>query len=467
MLSHVMMEKLRRALNPESIAIVGSSVDQVSVGIGPVLNLVSNSFNGKIFPVNPKFRDVLGLKCYSDLVSIGEPLDLVIILLNQFAAIDVLEEAGRLGAQGAVIVAGGFKEVDENGKALEEKLRSISLRYEIPVIGPNTLGFSSFHKGCHGIFWHFDTFPGKVAVISQSGGVGLTIACSLRTMASGLSHFVGVGNGAVVGFSDYLEALSEDPNVETFCLFVEGLVGAREFYDTVCEINRKKPIVVYKAGKNEEVSRATLTHTGSLTGEYDLYRAMFKQAGLVEVGSAWEAAVVSKALSMLNEPAGNRVCAMTFTAGPAIVAMDRLLDAGWILPDISASAKEGIRAVIGEKTPVELQNPIDLTGPGFLPQNYAEVLEVLADEPFDAFFLVWSFNALIRVPVPEIERFTKTVGKPVVVVLLANQYEAQTYIREMSRRGICCYLTPEDGAIALNALLRRYQMLNRHKMYSV
>ncbi len=456
-----MLAKLRKALNPKSVAIVGASVDQVSVGFGPVYNLLTSSYRGKIYPINPKYDKVLGLKCYPDLRSVGISPDVVIILLNQFAAVDILEEAGKIGASAAVIVAGGFKEVDDSGRALEQRLRKISENYEMPVIGPNTLGFSSFHIGFHSIFWHFDTFPGNVAVISQSGGVGLTIACSLRTLSSGLSHFIGVGNGAVAGFTDYMLALDEDPNVKVFSLFIEGLTDAREFYEVARNISRKKAVVVYKAGKNEEVSKATMTHTGSLTGEYELYRAMFKQAGIVEVDSAWHAAVVSRALGMLDLPQGNRMCAMTFTAGPSIVAMDRLLDAGWIFPDISDEAKKKIRSVIGEKTPVELQNPIDLTGPGFLPQNYSGVLDVLSNEPFDAFFLVWSFHALIRIPIPELEGFVKCTGKPVVLVILANYDEAQPYLEELSRRGICCYLTPEDGAEALNALLARYKIMNR------
>ncbi len=463
MLSKIMMTKLREALNPGSVAIVGASVDQVSVGLGPVHNLALSSFRGKIFPVNPKYDNVLGLKCYPDLASIGEPVDVVIILLNQYAALDVLEEAGRLGAKAAVIVAGGFREVDKDGRALESRLSNISQSYRIPVIGPNTLGFSSFHAGFHSIFWHFDTLVGNVAVISQSGGVGLTIASCLRTLFCGLSHFVGVGNGAVAGFPDYLKVLMDDPRVRVFSLFVEGLENAREFYDTAKEITVTKPVVVYKAGKNEEVTRATLTHTGSLTGEYELYKAMFKQAGVIEVSSAWEAAVASKALSTLKLPEGNRVCAMTFTAGPSIVAMDRLLEGGWRFPELTGSAKKKIRSVIGEKTPVQLQNPIDLTGPGFLPHVYNGVLDVLSREPFDAFFLVWSFNKLIRIPIAEIEKFAKTAGKPVVLVMIANQYEAAPYLEELARRGICCFLTPEDGACALNVLLQRHRMLQRSR----
>ena len=218
--------------------------------------------------------------------------------------------------------------------------------------------------------------------------------------------------------------------------------------------------MAYKAGKHEEVSRATLTHTGSLAGEYRYYQAMFRQAGILEAASSWEAAVMSKALSMLRPTAGNRLCALTFTAGPSIVAMDRLLASGWQLPDLSDRGKRQIRSIIGEKTPVDLQNPVDLTGPGFLPHTYANVLEALLLEPFDAYFLVWSYNPLIRVPIAELEDFQKATDKPFVLVLLAPAKEAWPYLQDLNARGICTYFTPEDAATALNALLARTRRLN-------
>lgn len=460
-ISSVMKEKLKRVLNAKRVAIVGASHEQLSVGIGPLYNLISNSFQGEIYPVNPKYDRVLGHKCYPDFESIGAPLDLVILLLNQHLALEMAEKAARLGVQGVVIVAGGFKEIQAGGVELDGKLRKVAEDYQIPIIGPNTLGFSTFHHGLHGIFWHLDTFPGPVAIISQSGGVGLTMAYSLRSLHCGLSHFIGAGNRSVVDFEDYMDVLLDNPHVKVFCLFMEGVENPRSFFETSRRITRKKPLVVYKAGKNEKVSRATATHTGALTGEYRLYKAMFKQAGIVEVNSAWEGSVVSKALSMVDPPKGTRLCALTFTAGPSIVAMDKLLDAGWEFPDISADAKKTIKTIIGEKTPVDLQNPIDLTGPGFLPHTYSRVLDVLQTEPYDAYFLVWGYNALIRVPIAELEYFVKNTGKPVVFVFLGHQVEVDQQLEVLSEKGICTYLTPEDGALALNALLKRYHMMNR------
>ena len=460
-ISEVMRNKLKRALVASRVALVGASPEQLSVGMGPLFNLLTASFQGGVFPVNPKYKKILGCTCYPSLEAIDPPPDLAILLLNQHAAVEMAERAAKHGVAAVTIVAGGFKEFGEGGMELEARLRQLADHYQMPVIGPNTLGFSSFHKGLHGLFWRLDTVPGPVAVISQSGGVGLTIANCLRDLECGLSHFIGAGNCTVVDFEDYLEVLSGQPEVATFCLFIEGLRNPRGFFECAKRLAPHKPIVAYKAGKIEEVTRATVTHTGSLAGEYRAYQAMFRQAGILEADSSWEAAVMGKALSMLRPPASNRLCALTFTAGPSIVAMDRLLASGWELPDLSASARIHIRSIIGEKTPVDLQNPVDLTGPGFLPHTYARVLDILLFEAFDAYFLVWSYNALIRIPIAELENFRKSTDKPFVLVLLAPAREAGPYLQDLNARGICTYLTPEDGATALNALLDRSRFLER------
>jgi acyl-CoA synthetase (NDP forming) len=447
---------LKRTLNARRVAIVGASQEQLSVGMGPLHNLLAARFQGEVFPVNPKYQEILARKCYPDLESIDPPPDLAILLLNQQLAVDVAERAGRLGIPGVTIVAGGFREVRTGGEALNERLQRIAVHYEMAVIGPNTLGFSTFHHGLHSIFWHLDAIPGLVAIISQSGGVGLTMAYSLRSLQCGLSHFIGVGNRTVVDFPDYLDVLRDEPHTGTFLLFIEGVEDPRSLYEAIRATTPQKPVVVYKAGKNEAVSKATATHTGSLAGEYGLYRAMFKQAGAFEAESSWDAAVAAKALSMVRPPRGIRMCALTFTAGPCIVAMDKLVGNGWELPDIRPETKSKILAIIGEKTPVEVQNPIDLTGPGFLPENYVPVLETVLQEDFDAYLIVWNYNPLIRVPVVEFEELAKRYGdKTMVLVNLANQAEAAPFSATLAARGICAYLTPEDGATALNARRRR------------
>jgi acyl-CoA synthetase (NDP forming) len=265
-----------------------------------------------------------------------------------------------------------------------------------------------------------------------------------------------------VDFPDYLDALRDDPQAKTFLLFVEGVENPRLLYEAIQETTASKPVVVYKAGKHEAVSKATATHTGSLAGEYGLYKAMFRQAGAFEADSSRDAAVAAKALSMVPPPRGMRLCALTFTAGPCIVAMDKLVANGWQLPDLRPETRSRIMAIIGEKTPIEIQNPVDLTGPGFLPRNYVPVLETILEEDFDAYLVVWNFNPLIRVPVMELEALTKRYRhKTIVVVNLASQMEAAPLDATLASRGVCAYPTPEDGATALNALLSRHLFLKR------
>jgi acyl-CoA synthetase (NDP forming) len=461
-LSPLMEDRLKRAFSARRIAIVGASQEQVSIGMGPIYNLLSSRFEGEVFPVNPRYDQVLGHKCYPDLESIDPPPDLAILMLNQHLAVEMCERAAKHGISAVTIVVGGFGEAGSDGEVLNERLKKIARTYEMPIIGPNTLGFCCFQHGLNGIFWQFDPEPGRIAILTQSGGVGLTITHCLQSLHCGLSHFIGVGNRTVLDFEDYLQILRDNDEVGVFLLFIEGVADPRALYDAMTSSARLKPLIVYKAGKNEAVSKATATHTGSMTGEYRLYRAMFKQAGAIEVESSWDAAVAAKALSMVEIPQGPRLCALTFTAGPCIVAMDRLIGHGWKLPDLSTAIKEKVVSIIGEKTPVEIQNPVDLTGPGFLPKTYVPVLETVLQENFDAYLLVWSYTRHIRMPVIELEALIKRFPeKSVVVAILGNPAETAPYTKELTARGICTYTTPEDGAVGLNALLSRHSFLKR------
>ncbi len=460
-----MREKLKKALYPKSVALVGASPEQLSVGFGPLCNILSRDSAVKVFPVNPKYQSILGIRCYKTLEEIEEPIDLVVFLVNHKLATDMIPLAAKLGIKAGVIVAGGFKEL-KDGKEMEKVLVEKCIEYEFPVIGPNTLGFSNFLHGFHGIFWHLGvpkhspTPLSGIAVISQSGGVGLTISYNLESLGLEPALFVGVGNRSVVDFEDYIQVLKDDERVKVFTLFIEGLDFPRGLYETLKELSDLRHFVVYKAGKREEVERATTTHTGAVVGNYALYQTMFEQSGTIEVQSTWEAAVISKALDMVPLPSGNRLCILTFTAGPSIVAMDILVEGGWVMPDFSEDVIKRVRAIIGEKTPVDLQNPMDLTGPGFIPQTYVAVMEEVLKEDFDAYLFVWNYNGLIRVPLLEWKNLSrKFPNKSMVFVVLANSQDGVPIIRTMAFDGLCGYLTPEDGAKALNGLLLRKRFI--------
>ena len=445
--------------SPSSIALVGVREGQLSVGFNALLNLVHHGYQGRIFPVTPKHKELLGMPCYPDLASLPEVPDLVMILVNHRRAVDVLEACGAMGIKNAVIVAGGYKEYGE-GRELEVRIKGICQKYGIRLVGPNTLGFANVKGGVWPFFWHMRTKPGSIALLSQSGGVGLTVAHLLYEEGVGLSKWIGVGNRTVLEFADYMEYLVTDHETRTVGLFVEGTEDGRRFFQASRRLAAVKPVAVYKVGEAEEVDRAAQTHTGSLAGSKSVYSGAFRQAGVVEASSPRELAIALKSLDMLPLPGGNRLCLLTFTAGPSIVAMDKLLSLGWKIPSLSDGAREEIYRIIGEKTPVDIDNPVDMTGPGFLPEVYAPVARLLLKEPFDAYLFFWGFNPNVRIPVEELLILKGDTKKPVVMVLLGvGSREVEEERERLQERGIPVFSTPEDGARALGFLLARRRLM--------
>ncbi len=446
--------------NPTSVALVGVREGQLSVGFNALLNLVGHGYRGRVYPVSPRIKELLGIPCYPALASLPEVPQLVMILVNHRKAVDILEECGALGVKNAVIVAGGYKEFKE-GRELEERIKKICSIYGIKLVGPNTLGFANVRGGVWPFFWHMKTRPGSVALLSQSGGVGLTVAHLLCEEGVGLSKWVGVGNRTVLEFADYMDYLATDDDTKTVGLFVEGTEDGRRFFQAARALARVKPVAVYKVGEREEVDRAAQTHTGSMAGSKVVYSGAFRQAGVVEASSPRELAIALKALDMLPLPRGDRLCVLTFTAGPSIVAMDKLLGWVWKIPSLDRVAREGVYRIIGQGTPVDVNNPVDMTGPGFLPEVYVPVARLLLKEAFDAYLFLWSWNSNIRMPVEEFLMLKGETDKPMVVVILGVKEEVLGQMERLQEGGIPVFLTPEDGALALGFLLRRKRIMER------
>jgi len=239
--------------NPSSIALIGVREGQLSVGFNALRNLVRHGYPGRIYPVNPRLTEIMGLRCFTSLRHLPEVPDLAMILVGHERAVDILEECGAMGIRNAVIVAGGYKEY-QGGKKLEKRIKEVCKRYSIKLVGPNTLGFANVKGQVWPFFWYMNTRPGSIALISQSGGVGLTIAHLLYEEGMGLSKWVGVGNRTVLEFADFLEYLMEDGDTKTVGLFVEGTEDGRRLYNAARRISPLKPVVVYKVGETMQVS---------------------------------------------------------------------------------------------------------------------------------------------------------------------------------------------------------------------
>ena len=261
---------LDKIFNPKSIAIIGASDVEGSVGYAIVKNLTQQGYAGKVYFVNIRKPEILGVKTYPTVMEVPETVDLAMIATPAKTVPDVMEECGRAGVKGAIIVSAGFKETGAEGKALEQKILEIARKYGVRVIGPNCIGIIRPRNNLNATF--FNTVPksGKIAFLSQSGALGSAILDWAIHENIGFSNFVSVGSMIDVDFGDLIDYFGTDPKTKSILMYIEGVTEARKFMSAARHFARTKPIIVVKSGKFTESAKAAASHTGSLSGEDDI-----------------------------------------------------------------------------------------------------------------------------------------------------------------------------------------------------
>ncbi|WFO76098.1 CoA-binding protein [Desulfurococcaceae archaeon MEX13E-LK6-19] len=447
---------LEAFFNPKSVAIVGATPKEGKVGRIILENFIKR-FKGKIFPVNPKYNEILGLKCYPTVKDIPEPVDLVVISIPAPSVPKVLEDAGEKGVKGAIIISGGFRETGtEEGRALEEKVVEIAKKYGIRIIGPNCLGIYDNWTGVDTFFLPDEKMKrpkrGLISFISQSGAFASALLDWMAYNNIGISRAISYGNKVDVDDVDLIEFLGKDDKTGIIVMYIEGIKTGRGklFLEKAREIAKKKPIVVFKAGKTARGSRAAASHTAALAGNYSIYQAAFKQAGIIEALSFDE--IMDFAKVLLTQPLmnGNRVFVVTDAGGIGVMLTDALTKEGFELPPTPDDLKKELREVLPPHCIVE--NPIDLTGDAD-DDRYRIVLEKILPKPY--------VDAVVVGALPQIPGMTKKIvdyfvelkkyGKPMIIINIGSE-EAEKFKVELENKGIPVYESPERAARALKAL---------------
>ncbi len=380
------VDKLESGLNavfsPRSVAIVGASSTFGKWGQLIISNIIAGHFQGKVFPVNPKDELICGLPVYRRILDIPEPVDLVFITTPASTVPGILEECGEKGVKGVVLITSGFSETDEAGKELERDIVNICQEKGLTLIGPNTMGIicpdvNFFATGAH-------TRPekGSVAFVSQSGNLGLQLIHWAEQQGIGVSVFVGSGNEAMFTCTDYLEYLENDTCTKIIVLYLESVAEGSHFLEVARRINRKKPLIVLKGGRTEAGRMAAASHTGSMSGEDSIFRAVCRQCGLLDVNVPSELLDLSAGFSSLPLPKGKRVGIVTLGGGWGVVTADECNQRGLEVPDIP----EGIVKTIGKYLPPfwSKGNPVDLVGTRDLDVPIVAVEELLKWDGIDA-----------------------------------------------------------------------------------
>jgi len=420
--------------NAKSIALIGASPEENKVGNSVLKSLSKYDYKGKIFPVNAKGYDhILDLKAYKSLDAIDEPVDLVIVTVDLKFVPDILETCGKKGIHNMVIISGGGKELGGERAEIEQKIKDLSSKLHVRIIGPNCIGMFNGENRLDCAFQGHKRMirpkTGDVAFLSQSGTIG--IAFMETSDSFGMSKMISYGNRSDVDEADMIWYLSEDPKTSVIGLYVEGLGDGRKFMNTAKNVikDKKKPIVVFKNGRSQRGAKQAESHTGSLGGSYSVVKGAFDQAGIISVDSYEELTGSLKALTWQPIPKGNRVALVTNGAGPVIAAIDHFERLSLKIAEMSEESKKKFHEhypstyVIG--------NPLDVTGSANA-DDYKFAIQTFLDDPEVDIIMPWFVfqdDPLEETIVNILADFQKQKKKPILIGALGGPFT-----QEISKR---------------------------------
>ncbi|MEM4728531.1 MAG: acetate--CoA ligase family protein [Thermoplasmata archaeon] len=457
-----MPKTLEAIFRPQSIAVIGASRERGGVGREILHNIISYEFRGAVFPVNPRAHTIYSMKCYPSVSAIPDPVDLAIIVVPARVVPQVMEECGRKGVKGAVIISAGFKEVGGKGAELENEVAQIAKKYGIRVVGPNCMGVINTDPDVRMNATFAITMPleGSIGLMSQSGALCATLLDYAREEHIGFSKFVSMGNKMDVSANDLLEAWGEDPTVKMILMYIESFGNPRKFTRIARRVTRRKPVIAVKSGRTLAGARAISSHTGSLAEGDITTDAVFHQCGILRVTSIEDLLDYAKAFSTQPLPAGPRVAVVTNAGGPGIMATDAAISFGLEMASLEERTKKNLREHLSPAASVE--NPVDMLAEG-TPAMYETVLDlVLQDRNVDSAIVIFVHPLMTDATgVSEaIDRACARHDKPVLGVFMniEKQREASP---GLSRCRIPLYMFPESAAKALAAMYQYKKIQTR------
>ncbi|MDJ1433066.1 CoA-binding protein [Halostagnicola sp. A-GB9-2] len=431
--------------DPDGIAVIGASKTPGKLGNDAMTNI--ESYDGTVYPVNPSSSGTVYGYEFVDSVH-DTDADLALCCVPGPVLPEIIEECGEAGIEAAVIFAGGFAEVDEEGEQLEATITETADEYDITLLGPNTAGYILPHLDLYGSFVPRinEVETGNVGILAQSGGVGVTASFQLEREGYGVSAMFGLGNRANTGFAELIPALDEDPNTDAIALHIEGTEDIDGFLEA-CKA-AETPIVALKVG-NAAVGEFVQSHTAAPTQDTARYEDELVGHGVTMVSSLTELIDASRALADTPVPDGQNVGVVTAQAGPGIIVADALKGAGINFPDLSEETQETVDDLLQGITYTE--NPVDTGRP--MPEFGAVVEAVARDENVDIVLVYEIYEDSLGYPVDELERLTDEVDKPVLFTI-AGPNEALADEREaMEEIGVPTFQSPGRGANAVRAIV--------------
>ncbi len=450
------MSRIHVMFDPKTIALIGATENKGAVGRTMLDNLL-RSRERKIFPVNPHTNKVLGVETYSTIAGVPDHVDLAVVATPARSVPVVVEECGRAGVEGVVIISAGFKEIGEEGTRLEREIEGIRKKYGMRIMGPNCLGFVRPPLNFNATFLRGDPPAGDIAFISQSGALGSAILDWAASAGIGFSMFASLGSMIDVDFGDMIDFLGDDPATRSILIYMEGVGNARKFMSAARAFARGKPIIILKPGRFTESAKAVHSHTGAMAGDDAAYEAAFRRAGVVRVSEIAELFNAAQVLDSKRLPAGPRLAIVTSAGGPGVMATDALIHLGGELAVLSDTSMVQLNALLPPYW--SKANPVDLLGDATVDRFATALTICLGDPGVDGVLVIYvPMDSAPSTPVAQaVADSAKHAGKPVIATWMGAQ-DVEEGRQLFVENSIPNYDTPEEA-------VRTYVNMCRYKRY--
>jgi len=438
---------------PKSVAIVGASNNPLSIGHIVMQNLLDHNFTGPIYPINPKSRSIKSFRAYPSVSEVPDEVDLVNISIKNTLVPYVLEDCGKKGVKFAIVHTAGFKEVGEEGLQLERQIVEIAHKYGMRIYGPNSQGIQNSDPeiSVYANFTFVPMFPGNISIVAQSGGVGETLKLHLYRIGKGIRMYSSFGNEADVSMNEIIDYYGQDEETKAIMVHIETFKDPAGFLEVASRVTRKKPILALKTGRTSEGTKAVASHTGSLIEQETIADVIFQKAGVLRFHSQQDMIDAAIAFSSQPVPKGKRVCIVTNTGGPGIIAVDECMAAGLKLARLSSGTKNSLKKLVFQEAIVS--NPVDVVATAGPEQYGGTVAALLKDPNIDSLLLVF-----VTAPFVDCEGIAKKLGaigktsqKPIVCQVITIE-KWQEVIRLIRESGIPVYDYAETAARVLSAM---------------
>lgn len=463
----MMKGKFSAFFEPESVAVIGASYSPGKSGHVVIRNILANEYTGKLYLVNPKGGEILGIPVQPSIATLPEGIDLAIIVLPAKETPQALRECAAKGIKHAVLLAGGFAEVDEFGSHIQQELIDIIRENGLRVIGPNTSGHTSTpHHFTSSLFPQGKIRRGNVSYIAQTGNFAThTMRYILTGEHFGVARVIGLGNKIDVEESEALEYLAEDPETSAILIYLESIKRPRRFLEIAREVTRFKPVVMLKGGITETGRKAAVAHTAAMAAEDRIVDGMLRQAGIVRVRDYTHLILAGKALSMVPLPKGNRVSFLAPSGAMLVVLSDLCIRLGLEVPDLESGTRQRLQEIsppyIRMRNPVDIWAAASVKGVEF---GYGGGMEaVLKDPNIDAVVPVLMLTKETGVPPFDfiLELAKKYPEKPILVTFSAEKLYMEECKEFLEPRGIPTFPEIEQPFEVLSILYRCVKAMNR------